>query len=199
MVDPDPDMTRTLKGDLMALLDSLGVGRVDWRPSGEPFLHPGRGADVIAAERRLGWAGELHPEVAAACDLAGRYQVFALSLDVLDEVVRDHVPFRPIPRFPAMERDLALLVADDLPVAVLLDTACAQAVDLLETIGVFDLYRGEHVPEGGVGVGLRLASAPRSAPSPTPRRTRSSPTSSPTGKPPTTSPCAAREPRNAKT
>ena len=145
-----------LKGDLMALLDGLGVERVDWRPSAEPFLHPGRGADLVAAERRLGWAGELHPEVAAACDLAGRYQVFALSLAALDEVVRDHVPFRPIPRFPAMERDLALLVPADLPVAVLLDTARAQAGDLLETIGVFDLYRGEHVPEGRVGVGLRL-------------------------------------------
>jgi len=145
-----------LKGDLTALLAEVGVAEVRWQTSGEPFLHPGRAADLYAGEQCLGWAGEVHPEVATSFDLAGRSLAFSLSLDALGAVVRDHVPFRPIPRFPAMERDLALLVPDNLPVETLLHTAREQAGELLESIGVFDLYRGEHVPAGQVGIGLRL-------------------------------------------
>jgi phenylalanyl-tRNA synthetase beta chain len=145
-----------LKGDLTALLAEVGVRKIHWHTSQEPFLHPGRAADLYVGDQRLGWAGEVHPEVAAAFDLAGRHLAFSLSLAALGPVVRDHVPFRAIPRLPAMERDLALLVPDNLPVETLLCTAREQVGEWLESIGVFDLYRGEHVPAGQVGIGLRL-------------------------------------------
>ncbi|RMF79450.1 MAG: phenylalanine--tRNA ligase subunit beta, partial [Nitrospirae bacterium] len=84
-----------LKGDLDALLAALGV-EAAWAPAAEPFLHPGRAAALTAGGRRLGWAGELHPEVAAAFDLEGRILVAELSLPAIAEAAAGPHPFRPV-------------------------------------------------------------------------------------------------------
>ena len=144
-----------LKGDLDGLLTALGVGEVAWRRAAEPFLHPGRGGDIFAGETRLGWGGELHPEVAAAFDLAGRCLVAELSVEAVAGKLTEVPPFKPIPRYPAMERDLALLVPETVEAAALVATG-RNLGGVVETVTLFDRYQGEHVPAGMVSIGLRL-------------------------------------------
>ncbi|HBB40232.1 MAG: phenylalanine--tRNA ligase subunit beta [Deltaproteobacteria bacterium] len=144
-----------LKGDLDALLAALGVGAVAWRKSAEPFLHPGRGADLFAGEVRLGWAGELHPDVAAAFDLTGRCLVAEVDLGAVAAQVAPGHAYCPIPRFPAMERDLALLVPATVEAAALLATGRGLG-GVVEAVTLFDRYQGEHLPAGMVSIGLRL-------------------------------------------
>ncbi len=144
-----------LKGDLDGLLTTLGVGEVAWRRSAEPFLHPGRGADLVAGETRLGWAGELHPDVAAAFDLTGRCLVAELSVEALAGRLAQGQVFQTIPRYPAMERDLALLCPEAVEAATLVATG-RDLGGVVEAVTLFDRYQGEHVPEGMVSIGLRL-------------------------------------------
>ncbi len=144
-----------LKGDLDTLLTTLGLEAVTWSRSSEPFLHPGRGGDLFAGEARLGWAGELHPEVAAAFELGGRCLVAELDLEVVTAAVAATRPFHPIPRYPAMERDLALLVPEAVEAASLVATGRGLG-GLVEAVTLFDRYQGAHVPEGMVSIGLRL-------------------------------------------
>jgi len=144
-----------LKGDLDTLLTTLGVGEVAWRRSEEPFLHPGRGADLFAGDTRLGWAGELHPDVAAAFDLTGRGLIAELSVEALAGRLVEGQVFQTIPRYPAMERDLALLVPEAVEAAALVATG-GDLGGVVEAVTLFDRYQGAHVPAGMVSIGLRL-------------------------------------------
>lgn len=144
-----------LKGDLDALLTTLGVAEVAWRRSAEPFLHPGRGADLFAGDTRLGWAGELHPEAAAAFDLTGRCLIGEIDVEAVAGRLSEGCTFQTIPRFPAMERDLALLCPEAVEAATLVATG-RDLGGVVEAVTLFDRYQGEHVPEGMVSIGLRL-------------------------------------------
>jgi len=144
-----------LKGDVDGLLTALGVGEVVWRRSAEPFLHPGRGADLFVGDTRLGWAGELHPDVAAAFDLTGSCLVAELDLEAVAGQLAEIQTFQAIPRFPAMERDLALLVPEAVEAAVLVATG-RDLGGPVEAVTLFDYYQGAHVPAGMVSIGLRL-------------------------------------------
>src|SRR5439155_12399227 len=104
------------------------------------FLHPGR----AALAGTLGWVGELHPLVAAAWDLEGG-AAFELDLDALPDPAT--AVFRPLASHPAVHQDLAVVVADEVPAARVLDVTRG-AAKLLERVEVFDVYRGAQVGEG---------------------------------------------------
>ena len=108
------------KAVLEALMRAL---RVDWRVEAgadEPFLHPRRGATRARRRGRAGWLGELHPSVAAAWDLDGAAG-FELDLGPL-AAAADAVPrYEDLTSFPAVRQDLAVVVADDVPAARVLD------------------------------------------------------------------------------
>lgn len=148
----------TLKGVLEALLDELGVpaegGR--WERVEEPWLHPGRAAGLWVADRRVGWLGELHPQVAAAWDLTGRPVAAELDLEALLPAVRPVPAYRPVPRFPAVRRDIAVLAPRDLPAAVIGQRIRQVAGPLLEAVHLFDRYTGQPVPEGQVSLAFAL-------------------------------------------
>ncbi len=147
-----------LKGALEALLSSFGVGSFEMRRNtDEPSYHPGRCADIYvrpanggkkAEMVRLGTIGEIHPQVAENYDVRPRVVVADILLDALYEA-RGGVPqYRPLPRFPAITRDLSLVADEGLPAAEM-DSAIRRAGGaLLEDLSLFDIYRGEGIPAG---------------------------------------------------
>jgi phenylalanyl-tRNA synthetase beta chain len=141
------------KGLLESLLAAAGV---DWEaePAELPFLHPGRQAAVVAGGVTLGFAGELHPEVARAWDLEGPVAVLELDLDALPE--RGDDVYRDVTSVPAVRQDIAVVVPDDVPAASVEAAVRAGGGELLESLSVFDLYRGEQVGEGRKSLALRL-------------------------------------------
>jgi phenylalanyl-tRNA synthetase beta chain len=155
--EPEPPAADyfAVKGVLAALLATL---RVPWtvRAASQPFLHPGRSAEVILARRPAGWIGELHPLVAGNWGLEGG-AAFELDLDRVTELASAHAPvYRDLASFPAVRQDLAVVLADDVPAARVVDVVRAAGGDLLTRAEVFDVYRGEQVGAGRVSLALAL-------------------------------------------
>jgi phenylalanyl-tRNA synthetase beta chain len=137
-----------------ALLETAGV---TWRaePGERPFLHPGRQASVHAHDgAELGFIGELHPEVAVAWELEGPVAAFELDLDALGVAGTD--VYRDVTSVPAVRQDIAVVVPENVPAAEVEAAVRAGGGDLLESLRVFDLYRGEQLGAANKSLALRL-------------------------------------------
>ena len=147
-----------LKGVVEELLDRLNLGetRVIQIADQHPF-HPGRTAAVYSREVRLGVMGELHPAVARNFEVRAPVCLAEFDLEQLLSVVgEESLRIEPPPRFPAIRRDLALVVPERVPVATLLEVIRQAGGALLDRVELFDLFRGEELPQGhkSCGVGL---------------------------------------------
>jgi phenylalanyl-tRNA synthetase beta chain len=140
-----------------ALLEGvLQAAGLDWslRSDARPFLHPGRAASVLSDGGTIGWVGELHPLVARAWDLDLPAAGFEIDLDALGPPPTDR--YRDVTSFPAVLQDIAVVVADDVPAASVVEAVRAGGGELLARVSIFDLYRGEQVGEGRKSLALRL-------------------------------------------
>lgn len=115
-----------------------------------PYMHPRRTARVMLRGEAIGIAGEIHPDLAEEYDLEMRplYAEFALcSLDRLREIIGDPQA-KPLPRFQSSTRDLALVVDESISAASIVEALLEGGAPLAESAVLFDLYRGEGIPEG---------------------------------------------------
>ncbi len=149
-----------LKGAVQNLLAGLGIpdDEVRWRPAGDlGLLHPGKAARIEAAGATLGGAGALHPEVAQALDLAGEVWLFELDFREVAHYRPRRVGVRGLPRFPAVTRDIAVVVDDVFLAETILEEVRALADPLVESVSVFDCYRGAPIPEGKKSLAYTIA------------------------------------------
>jgi len=146
-----------VRADLEATFRATGaIGAFGFTPGLHPALHPGQTARILRDGRPVGWVGRLHPEVVRRLELTYSAIVFEVETESGLEAV---VPsFTEISRFPAVRRDLAMLVAEPVPVQALLDTVRQSAGALLTGLVVFDIYRGKGIADGfkSVAIGLNL-------------------------------------------
>jgi phenylalanyl-tRNA synthetase beta chain len=151
----------TAKGVLAHLLDTL---RVTWRveAGAEPFLHPGRSAQVLVSpqgggdEVVVGWLGELHPSVAADWDLE-RTAAFMVDLNVVLAAVPGPALYADYTSFPEVRQDLAVVLDDTVAAAEVVKVVREAGGPLLADAEVFDVYRGAQVGEGKVSLAVRMA------------------------------------------
>ncbi|MGE4548423.1 MAG: phenylalanine--tRNA ligase subunit beta [Intestinibacillus sp.] len=137
------------KGVLEALCRELNVKNISFVPEkSNPSYHPGRCARILAGDRPLGVFGTIHPAVAKAYDLSGEVLTAELSLDALFDAADSLKLYQPLPRFPASSRDIAVIVDDEVPAAALEDAVRKAAGSLLENVKLFDVYKGQNIPEG---------------------------------------------------
>lgn len=137
-----------LKGVLEALERVLGVS-VTLRAGTEiPFLHPGRQAEVAFERHVLGWIGEIHPEVARGFDLKADAVAMEIDLDLLDRHRQPSVRYTPVPRYPAVFRDMAVVVQERVSAAEVEAAIHRTGGALVDAVDLFDVYRGEPVPKG---------------------------------------------------
>jgi phenylalanyl-tRNA synthetase beta chain len=146
-----------VRADLEALFRATGAaGAFSFVPDTHPALHPGQTARVLRDGQPVGWLGRLHPDVARRLELTYSAVLFEVETESGLEAV---VPrLTEISRFPAVRRDLALLVAEAVPVQALLDTVRRRAATLLTGLVVFDIYRGKGIADGfkSIAIGLNL-------------------------------------------
>jgi phenylalanyl-tRNA synthetase beta chain len=133
------------KGAVEVLHDALKL-EPRFERSGEPFLHPGKAARVES-----GWVGELHPALGAE-----GFGAFELDLDTLFADVPERIAYEDVITYPSLRQDLAVVVDEEVPAGDLVAAARA-AVPELRDARIFDVYRGEPVPEGRKSVALALA------------------------------------------
>ncbi|MGO3050167.1 phenylalanine--tRNA ligase subunit beta [Staphylococcus casei] len=119
-------------------------------------LHPGRTAVVKLNGEIVGFVGELHPQTEKDNDLKRTY-VFELNYDKLMAVSVGYINYQPIPRFPGVSRDIALVVNRNMPSAKLVQVIHEHGGDILQNAEVFDVYEGEHVAEDEKSIAIRLA------------------------------------------
>lgn len=139
-----------LRGDVEHLLALLGAARAGVRleAATDPWLHPGRSAMVLRDGVVMGRVGVLHPRLAARLDLGVDVHVAEFDLEAL--VARELPRAAAVSPFPQVRRDLALVVADDLPYAALAAVVRRAAGPVLKDLVLFDEYRG-----AGLAVGRR--------------------------------------------
>jgi len=124
----------------------------------EPFLHPGKSANVKdAAGHALGWLGEVHPLVSQAHDLRGPVVAVELDVGLLLQAARENVEFRDLMAYPVVEQDVALVVDTGVSASALVDSLRRAGGALLEDVTVFDLYEGSQVGTGKKSLALRLS------------------------------------------
>jgi len=162
---PDAVDFHDVKGALEGLLDGLGVAGARWRNGGPAWLHP-RSAAVLelasgAAPEPAGFAGEIHPRAAAAFDLPAGVFAFELRLSPLFTNARLVAPYRGVPRFPAVLRDLAVVVVEGETAEQVLGLVRKEA--LVEEATLFDVYRGAPIPAGkkNLAMAIRYRAADR--------------------------------------
>jgi len=145
------------KGYLEALLRALRATlRVyESRAVAQPFLHPGRSAEVRVGEDVAGWVGDVHPLVAAAWDLSA-VAAFEIDLDLVIGGVETVARYEDLTSFPELREDVAIVVDAGVPAATVLVTVRAAGGKLLARAEVFDVYRGEQVPEGRTSLAIAL-------------------------------------------
>ncbi len=139
-----------LKGALGAVFAELHLASVRWQPVGPeaPHLHPGKSARIEIDGVACGHAGALHPNLIAARHLDGEPWVAELDLTRVVQYCPGRVIFRPLPRFPAVSRDVAILVDDQFPAQRVVEVVKEAAEPLVEDVRVFDQYTGSPIPAG---------------------------------------------------
>jgi phenylalanyl-tRNA synthetase beta chain len=144
-----------VKADLMAVLAL--TGRADafrFEPGSLGCLRPGRTARILRDATPIGWLGEVHPQLNQALSLPVNTILFELEIE--SAFVANPLQFIKISKFPSVRRDLAIVVDESVPLAVLQENVTVSASGLLSELRVFDVYRGPGVDFGRKSIALGL-------------------------------------------
>ncbi len=144
-----------VQGDLMAALALGGdTGGIRFEADVLHCLRPGRTARILRDGAPIGWLGELHPEQAKALGLTQIPLLF--ELEISSAFSSKMLKYRKISKFPSVRRDLAVVVDEAVPLAVLQENVTVSASGLLSELRVFDVYRGPGVETGRKSIALGL-------------------------------------------
>ncbi len=144
-----------LKGDLESVLELTGkLSEIEFRVASNPALHPGQSAAIYLHGEYVGFIGVVHPELERKLSLNGRTLVFEVLWNkVADRMVPDA---QEISRFPANRRDIAVVVAENVPAADILGECKKVGANQVVGVNLFDVYRGKGVAEGYKSLAISL-------------------------------------------
>lgn len=159
----------TLKGTIEELLEKLGIKELEFIPEKEyGTYHPGRCARIAVKDDNCGFTGsdeelvelgimgEVHPDVAEKYGIGTRCYVAELFFNVVSEMANLEKTYKPLPKYPAVSRDIALVVDEDTAVGDIEKTIKEAGNELLRNIKLFDVYRGPQVGENKKSVAFAL-------------------------------------------
>ena len=146
-----------LKGAVEAVLKQLRIENVRFLADSEnPSYHPGRCAKVFSGDRLLGVLGQVHPHVAGNYGVDAELYAAELRFDALYESKGSQPLYQPLPKFPAVTRDIAVVCDRAVTVGALEDCIRRGAKGLLKDVSLFDIYTGSGIPEGKKSVAFNL-------------------------------------------
>ena len=148
----------TLKGAVEAILKDLRAEDIRFQvPSvPNPSYHPGRVADVYAGEHRIGVLGQIHPLVAQNYGVDAELYCAELELNELAAAKGADPEYVPLPKFPNLTRDIAVVCEEKVTVGQLEDCIRSAGGKLIKQVSLFDIYRGKGVDEGKKSVAFNL-------------------------------------------
>jgi phenylalanyl-tRNA synthetase beta chain len=138
-----------LKGCIEIMLEKMGVVGCEFVPESQnSTFHPGRCANIIKGEVVLGIVGELHPEAMEAYGLEVRTYLAELNFTELVGLSNLEKKYQPLPKYPAMTRDIAVLVKDEVTNGQIINLIQANGKGMLESVKLFDVYKGKQIEDG---------------------------------------------------
>ncbi len=147
----------TLKGAVEAIVKELRIPDVSFSPcDGDPSYHPGRCAYVCSGEDLLGVMGQIHPQVAKNYGVDAELYCAELNFEALLAAKGPDPEYVPLPKFPSVTRDIAVVCAEEVTVGALEAAIKKGAHGLLKQVSLFDVYRGQNIPEGKKSVAFNL-------------------------------------------
>lgn len=139
------------KGAFENIFNGLGmVNKVEYSPLETlSYMHPGRTA-IITDEKNdeIGYVGEIHPQIASNYEIETKVYFGVLYIDKLVEIADFDISYKSLPKFPTMQRDIAMLVKDEINVKEIEKIIKAKGGKLLESVKLFDVYKGEQIEKG---------------------------------------------------
>ncbi len=147
----------TLKGIIEELLEFMHVnGELTFERVDLPYLHPGRSAQILCGDSVLGVFGEIHPSVREKLGIERRVYVAEIDFDATDLLLTHKLLYHHISKFPAVERDLALIVDADMSSAEVIKLIKMRGGKNLVSVKLFDVYTGKGIDEGKKSMAYRL-------------------------------------------
>ena len=137
-----------IKGFVEGILEVCGIVDYTLQKTDTPTFHPGRNAKVLLGNKQVGTFGEAHPEVLENYDLPYKAYLFEFDMEVLVDAAIFAKRFEPIPIYPTVERDLAIVVDEEVLSDMPTELIYATGGELVKSVRLFDVYEGEQVPEG---------------------------------------------------
>ena len=146
-----------LKGWVEALLEEMKLGKLRFEAEKEnPSYHPGRCAKVYAGDSYVGVLGQIHPAVAENYGVDTELYCAELSFEAIFALQGGTPVYTPLPKFPSVTRDIAVVCDRDIPVGRLLDCIMENGGEYLKDCSVFDVYTGSHIAPGKKSVAFSL-------------------------------------------
>lgn len=148
----------TMKGVIEELFEYIGMReRITYAPDADkPFLHPGRKALIWYQGHDVGCLGEVHPQVLDNYDIGTRAYIAVLDMTEIVPLASFDRKYEGLTRFPAVTRDLSMIVPKEIRVGQLEDIILQRGGKILENLELFDLYEGEQIREGCKSVAYSL-------------------------------------------
>lgn len=148
-----------LKGSIDELLSKCGIDGVEYRANSEnPTFHPGRCASIYTKDGEyLGVFGEIHPETANNYSFGKRVYIAELDFEKMFDVHTADAKYKPLPKFPALTRDFSFVCDEALEVGAIEKVMKKAGVSTLESIKLFDVYRGSQIGEGKKSVSFSVS------------------------------------------
>ena len=148
-----------MKGIVEHLMNVLGMTAVaEYLPEKElSWMHPGRTASVVVNGDKVGYLGELHPAVAKNYGIGTRAYLAVMDMEKLTQYANRSVVYKALPKFPAITRDIAMLVKEDVTVKEIADIIKANGGAYLEEVKLFDVYQGAQIEAGHKSVAYSIA------------------------------------------
>ena len=141
------------KGVVENLLNQLGL-KVSFDIGDDETLFPGRGANIIFEDDKVGIVGDVHPRVAQAFELSNAICLIEIDMEKLLTRITGIKEYQAIPRFPSVTRDIALVIDEQVSYGRVEEII--QSFPLVTQVTLFDLYRGEQIPEGKKSFAIRI-------------------------------------------
>jgi phenylalanyl-tRNA synthetase beta chain len=147
----------TLKGAVENILDALGIERYEFiREKDNSSYHPGKTAALLVNKEYAGVFGEIHPDVSDNYGVDTPCFAAELNMDLLINNAKMKKQYRSLPKFPAVTRDIALLVDDSVLVQDIHNIIKGKGGNLVESIELFDVYKGKQIAEGKKSIAYRI-------------------------------------------
>ena len=139
-----------IKGDIERLLS----GEICFQVVKHPALHPGRSAAVLQNGKAIGIIGELHPKWVQKYDLGQAPVVAELDFDAVISCRKN--TYTPVSKFQPVRRDLAFVMSEEIRADTLIDALKSTQSELVQTIEIFDVYRGVGLPENSKSIAVKI-------------------------------------------